>query len=131
MKASNTKTAEETVTRLMRKVDAATGWLAKMPFQLATKSKSNPWPVLPGAYKVGEHFAPVAVCTLTSNELFAPLSNVPGVAIAGRVYSANLGLEKLIMNVTANPAIRFLLVCGKSRPISRLARPWAHYFRTE
>jgi tetrahydromethanopterin S-methyltransferase subunit A len=50
---------------------------------------------------------------LTSNELFAPLANVPGVAIAGRVYSANLGLEKLIMNVTANPAIRFILVCGK------------------
>jgi tetrahydromethanopterin S-methyltransferase subunit A len=114
MNASKTKIGEETVTRLMRKVDAVTAWLITGPFQHA--SKSDAWPLLPGAYKVGEHSAPVAVCTLTSNEIFTPLSNVPGVAIAGRVYSANLGLEKMIMNVTANPAIRFLLLCGKESP---------------
>ena len=122
MNASKTKTAEETVTLLVRRVDAVTGWLATLSFPLAAKSKFSPWPVLPGAYKTGERFAPVAVCTLTSNELFAPLSNVPGVAIAGRVYSANLGLEKLIMNVTANPAIRFLLVCGKESAYFRVGQ---------
>jgi tetrahydromethanopterin S-methyltransferase subunit A len=53
---------------------------------------------------------------LTSTELFAPLASLPGVAIAGRVYSANLGLEKLIANVTANRFIRFLLVCGRESP---------------
>ena len=113
MNTSKNKIAEEAVTHLMRKVDVMTDWLATGPLRHASKSRSGAWPVLPGAYKVGGRFAPVAVCTLTSNELFAPLSSLPGVAIAGRVYSANLGLEKLIMNVTANPAIRFLLVCGK------------------
>jgi tetrahydromethanopterin S-methyltransferase subunit A len=122
MNASKTKIAEKTVTHLMRKVDAAAGWLATMPFPPAARSKSNPWPVLPGAYKLGERFAPVAVCTLASNGLFAPLSNVPGVAITGRVYSANLGLEKLIMNVTANPAIRFLLLCGKESPYFQVSQ---------
>jgi tetrahydromethanopterin S-methyltransferase subunit A len=65
---------------------------------------------------------------LTSNELFAPLANVPGVAIAGRVYSANLGLEKMILNVTANPAIRFLLLCGKESPYFQVGQAIGAFF---
>ncbi len=42
---------------------------------------------------------------------------LPHVAIAGRLYTPNLGIEKIIWNVTANPAIRFLLVCGKESPV--------------
>jgi tetrahydromethanopterin S-methyltransferase subunit A len=29
------------------------------------------------------------------------------------VYTANLGITRIIVNVTSNPAIRFLLICGK------------------
>jgi tetrahydromethanopterin S-methyltransferase subunit A len=29
------------------------------------------------------------------------------------VYTANLGIMRIIVNITSNPAIRFLLVCGK------------------
>ena len=43
-----------------------------------------------------------------------------GVAIAGQVQTANLGIERIILNVTANPSIRFLFLCGKE---SRLFRP--------
>ena len=42
-----------------------------------------------------------------------PLAAVPGVAIAGMVYTANLGITRIIVNVTSNPAIRFLLICGR------------------
>jgi tetrahydromethanopterin S-methyltransferase subunit A len=35
------------------------------------------------------------------------------VAIAGMVYTANLGISRIIVNITSNPAIRFLLICGK------------------
>ena len=77
------------------------------------------WPVIDGSYLVGDPAAPVAVCTLTSDELLAPLAGVPGVAIAGEVQTANLGIEHIILNVMANPAIRFLLLCGKE---SRLFR---------
>jgi tetrahydromethanopterin S-methyltransferase subunit A len=116
MNTAQNKTAEETVTRLMCKVNAIADWLAAVPLRLGSKANLNTWPLLPGSYKVGERSAPVAVCTLTSNGLYASLSSLPGVAIAGRVYSANLGLEKIITNITSNPAIRFLLVCGKESP---------------
>jgi tetrahydromethanopterin S-methyltransferase subunit A len=96
--------------------------MATRPFQFVSKSRFDAWPVLPGAYKVGDPSAPVAVCTLTSNELIATLSNQPGVAIAGRGYSANLGLEKIITNITANPSIRFLLICGKESAFFQLGQ---------
>src|SRR5215831_5053683 len=78
------------------------------------------WPEIEGTYVVGDPAAPVAVCVLTSTELMAPLAAAPGVAIAGEVQTANLGLERIVLNVVANPAIRFLLVCGRE---SRLFRP--------
>ncbi|HLJ34174.1 MAG TPA: hypothetical protein VKU38_11005 [Ktedonobacteraceae bacterium] len=77
------------------------------------------WPIIAGSYRIGDPKEPVAVCALTSDELLAPLTGIPGVAIAGSVQTANLGIEHIIVNVTANPAIRFLLVCGKE---SRLFR---------
>jgi tetrahydromethanopterin S-methyltransferase subunit A len=77
------------------------------------------WPVIKGTYIVGDPAAPVAVCALTSEHLMAPLAQVPGVAIAGKVYTANQGLERILSNITANPAIRFLLVCGKDSPLFR------------
>lgn len=78
------------------------------------------WPVVDGSFVVGEPEAPVAVCTLTSERLPERLVTVPGVAIAGQVYTANLGIERIILNVTANPSIRFLVLCGKD---SKLFRP--------
>ena len=77
------------------------------------------WPIIEGSYRVGDPAAPVAVCALTSNELLAPIAGFPVVAIAGEVQTANLGIEHIILNITANPAIRFLLLCGKE---SRLFR---------
>jgi tetrahydromethanopterin S-methyltransferase subunit A len=82
---------------------------------------SNPatWPVLPGAYQVGDPWAPVAVCALTSQELIGPLAQLAGVAIAGNVYTANHGIERIVVNVVTNPAIRFLLLCGKEASLFR------------
>ncbi|HJT57311.1 MAG TPA: hypothetical protein VJ761_12500 [Ktedonobacteraceae bacterium] len=77
------------------------------------------WPVIEGSYRVGDPAAPVAVCALTSDELLVPLAAMAGVAIAGEVQTANQGIERIIGNITANPAIRFLLLCGKE---SRLFR---------
>jgi tetrahydromethanopterin S-methyltransferase subunit A len=92
------------------------------PDNPSTSGESKPqasWPVVEGSYRVGDPAAPVAVCALTSDELLAPLAAMPGVAIAGEVQTANQGIERIIMNVTTNPAIRFLLLCGKD---SRLFR---------
>jgi tetrahydromethanopterin S-methyltransferase subunit A len=80
-------------------------------------SSSTPWPVIAGSYEVGDPQGPVAICTLTTESLIAPLVRLPGVAIAGKVYTANLGITRIVQNVTANPAIRFLLICGKDSPL--------------
>src|SRR5436853_940074 len=71
------------------------------------------WPVMPGTYQVGDPNGPVAVCALTSERLIGRLVALPGVAIVGMVYTANLGITRIIVNITSNPAIRFLLICGK------------------
>jgi tetrahydromethanopterin S-methyltransferase subunit A len=68
---------------------------------------------MPGTYQVGDPNGPVAICALTSEKLIGPLVAVPGVAIAGMVYTANLGITRIVVNLTSNPAIRFLLICGK------------------
>src|SRR5260221_4016286 len=80
-------------------------------------TSSATWPAVAGSYQVGDPQAPVAVCALTSEDLIAPLARLPGVAIAGKVYTANLGLERIVVNITANPAIRFFLICGKDSPL--------------
>jgi tetrahydromethanopterin S-methyltransferase subunit A len=72
------------------------------------------WPPLPGSYRVLRYHAPVAVCTLNNEELLDPVvAAVPDViAIAGTLQTENLGIERLITNVLANPFIRFVVVCG-------------------
>jgi len=74
---------------------------------------------MPGTYQVGDPNGPVAVCALTSEKLVSPLVQVQGVAIAGIVYTANLGITRIIVNITSNPAIRFLLICGKDSALFR------------
>jgi tetrahydromethanopterin S-methyltransferase subunit A len=56
----------------------------------------------------------VAICTLTDGDLADRLvSRRPvGVAIVGRLQTENLGIERIVSNVLANLAIRFLILCG-------------------
>jgi len=86
---------------------------------MSSKKNGTSWPVMPGTYQVGDPNGPVAVCALTSEKLVSPLVGVQGVAIAGIVYTANLGITRIIVNITSNPAIRFLLICGKDSALFR------------
>ena len=80
----------------------------------ATLEERQGWPPLPGAYTVLRHGAPVAVCTLTDETLSAALAKWadPSLAMVGTLQTENLGIERLVRNVLANPNIRFLVVCG-------------------
>ncbi len=73
------------------------------------------WPPLPGDYHVVRYGAPVAVCTLNSTELAGALAAAapPGLALAGTLHTENLGIERIVRNVLANPHVRFLVVCGE------------------
>src|SRR5467141_1430281 len=86
---------------------------------MSSKKNGTSWPLMPGTYQVGDPNGPVAVCALTSEKLVSPLVGVQGVAIAGIVYTANLGITRIIVNITSNPAIRFLLICGKDSALFR------------
>ncbi len=74
------------------------------------------WPVVEGNYVVGDPAAPVAICTLTDDDLLRELtfSGVTArVAISGTLTTENLGVEHVLHNLTTNPSIRTLLLCGR------------------
>ena len=73
------------------------------------------WPPLPGDYVVLRHGAPVAVCTLNSADVEAAIAELRpgGLAIVGTLHTENLGIERIIRNILANPNVRFLVVCGE------------------
>lgn len=72
------------------------------------------WPPLPGTYTVLRYRAPVAICALTDEALAISIASkaVPDIAIVGTLQTENLGIERLISNIIANPNIRFLIMCG-------------------
>ena len=73
------------------------------------------WPPLSGDYHVVRYGAPVAVCTLNSTELAGGLAAAAprGLSLAGTLHTENLGIERIVRNVLANPHVRFLVVCGE------------------
>ena len=72
------------------------------------------WPPLPGEYAVLRYGASIAVCTLNNGELAETLAKraPDGLAIVGTMQTENLGIERLVRNVLANPNIRWLVLCG-------------------
>ncbi|HII70115.1 tetrahydromethanopterin S-methyltransferase subunit A [Methanopyrus kandleri] len=72
------------------------------------------WPVVEGDYVVGDPEAPVHVVTLGSHieEDILKAAGEDKVAIAGPCKTENIGIEKVIANVIANPNIRFGVLCG-------------------
>jgi tetrahydromethanopterin S-methyltransferase subunit A len=131
---TGTQAAEEKAwaVRLMHRMEVARDVLTAGPLRRFYRNLTGgpTWPSAPGTYVVGDRAGSVAVCTLTSGELMYPLASLPGVAIAGQVYTANLGLEKIVLNVTDNPQIRFLVICGKDSPLfhpgQSLRSLWVH-----
>ena len=72
------------------------------------------WPPLPGDYTAIRYHAPVAICTLNDDQLSSLLveHRDQGISIVGTLRTENLGIERLVANVLANPNIRFLILCG-------------------
>ncbi|MDD1743276.1 MAG: hypothetical protein LUO85_01465 [Methanomassiliicoccales archaeon] len=59
---------------------------------------------------MGKRDSPIAVVILGRGILPLPAERY---AIKGQLVTENVGLEKVVANVVANPRIRFLFVCGK------------------
>src|SRR3954447_750655 len=70
-------------------------------------------PDIVGDVVFGGMESPVAVCTLASRTLLPELAGRPEIAVAGRVYTENLGVERMVQNLAAFDGVRFLIVCGR------------------
>lgn len=92
---------------------AASGGLELCPVE--EQEERAGWPPLAGDYHVIRSAAPVAVCTLNSDDLAGELAATrpEGLAIVGTMHTENLGIERVIRNVSANSHIRFLMLCGE------------------
>lgn len=83
------------------------------------------YPPEEGCYLRGNDYSPVAVVVILrwerektppSIEQLVRVAVESGAALAGTLQTENVGLEKVICNVVANPNIRFLVVCGPETP---------------
>lgn len=90
--------------------------------------KTEPAPDYPpeeGCYLRGNDYSPVAVLVIlrwerekTPPEIeeLVRVGVESGAALSGTLQTENIGLEKVICNIVANPNIRYLVVCGPESP---------------
>jgi tetrahydromethanopterin S-methyltransferase subunit A len=83
------------------------------------------YPPEEGRYLRGNDYSPVAVCAIlaTFDSAIPPELNEivvagvdAGAAISGMLQTENVGLEKIVCNVVANPNIRYIVLCGRESP---------------
>jgi tetrahydromethanopterin S-methyltransferase subunit A len=83
------------------------------------------YPPEEGTYLRGNDYSPVAVAIIlcTPPEEIAPSLEIlvrtgieAGAALSGTIQTENIGLEKMICNLVANPNIRYLIVGGVESP---------------
>ena len=80
------------------------------------------YPPEEGRYVRGNDYSPVSVCVILDtfdsaipselNELVMAGVDA-GAAISGMLQTENIGLEKVICNIVANPNIRYIVLCGR------------------
>jgi tetrahydromethanopterin S-methyltransferase subunit A len=75
------------------------------------KSPASGWPLVKGDFISGDANSPVAIVTMGSHLDEKGLCDA-GAAMCGSCKTENLGLEKVIANIVANPNIRFMLCVG-------------------
>jgi len=80
------------------------------------------YPPEEGRYVRGNDFSPVAVCVILDTFDFKiPLEITElimagvdsGAALSGTLQTENVGMEKMICNIVANPNIRYIVLCGR------------------
>lgn len=80
------------------------------------------WPIEPGRYLISNPLSPVGVVVILS----APYDKIPketeelvrtgiekGAGISGTLQTANIGIEKITVNIISNPNIRYLVLVGR------------------
>jgi len=89
---------------------------------------TSTYPPEKGCYLHGNDYSPVAVVVLLNapyGTMPPEVSSIPkeienlvkvaietGAALSGTLQTENIGIEKIVCNIVANPNIRYLVVCG-------------------
>jgi len=77
---------------------------------MVKKTPLGKWPLMAGDYTLGKSSeSPVVIVTLAS----ALPVDAGKFALMGGMRTENLGVERIVTNVLANPNIRFIVVCGE------------------
>lgn len=80
------------------------------------------YPPEEGRYVRGNDYSPVAVCVILDTFDFAippelnelVMSGVDsGAALSGMLQTENIGMERMICSIVANPNIRYMVLCGR------------------
>lgn len=83
------------------------------------------YPPEEGCYLRGNDYSPVAVAVILKwkreetpkdVEQLVRVGVESGAALSGTLQTENIGFEKVICNIVANPNIRYLVVCGPESP---------------
>lgn len=86
------------------------------PVGLTPQPASDSWPLETGDYRLGNLSGCVAISTLASEDLYKSFSQKlcdDDCAICGKVFTENIGIEKVIKNIISNRHVRFLILCGQ------------------
>lgn len=85
------------------------------PAASAAAMRSHPaWPIEPADLFVTDPGRPIAVSTLGDPDLARSVMSAghPAVGVAGPTATENIGVEKLVRNILAAPAIQVLILAG-------------------
>jgi tetrahydromethanopterin S-methyltransferase subunit A len=83
------------------------------------------YPPEEGRFVRGNDLSPVAVCVILrwpedkiprDIEALVRVGAESGAALSGTLQTENIGTEKMICNLVANPNIRYLIICGPESP---------------
>jgi len=91
------------------------------PSKILKVKPPTDYPPEEGCYLRGNDYSPVAVVVMLNApyepmppdiEMLTKVSVETGAAMAGTLQTENIGIEKIVVNIVANPNIRYLILCG-------------------
>ncbi len=98
-------------------------------FKRIKQPKQSKWPAVSGNYRTFNPEGQIAVCTLTTEDLYLNEKTFERIAIIGTLMTPNLGIEKIIQNIITNSNIRYLVLCGKDSPVFKSGQAIQCLFR--
>ena len=71
---------------------------------------------IPEEFYIGNYNSSICICTLSSIKLLKEIKNskiINNVAIVGRLFTENKGIDSIIKYINQNKKIKTIIVCGK------------------